>query len=96
VNIWRKVDGAILQGVPLLQRRTRWWELTLECGHVTERHVRYRRLAVPQPKGTRRGRAACLGAGQLRALHPGGAAGNGRNLEYYYLTQVKTSGSLAL
>lgn len=70
MNIWRKVDGALLQGVPLLQRRTRWWELDLECGHKAERHVRYRRLAVPQPKGTRRAAADVLPAPVLVSCAP--------------------------
>ena len=33
-------------------RRARWWSLTLDCGHVTERTVRYRPSSNPQRGGT--------------------------------------------
>lgn len=55
MKIWRKVDAARLRECQgRTWRRTRWWELDLECGHTAERHVRYRRLAAPQSQGTRR------------------------------------------
>jgi hypothetical protein len=60
VNVWRKVSVAELhagrEGLlgPDTACRTRWWLLTLECGHKTERHVRYRRLTPPLRQSTRR------------------------------------------
>jgi hypothetical protein len=56
VNVWRQVVAAVLRSVPGpdTSRRTRWWLLTLECEHKTERPVRYRALTPAQPQGTRR------------------------------------------
>jgi hypothetical protein len=56
VNIWREVAGSELRdGYGFSSsRRTRWWVLTLSCGHRAERHVRYRKLDSPAPQGTRR------------------------------------------
>lgn len=31
--------GSVLG--PDTSRRTRWWEMTLECGHIVERTVKY-------------------------------------------------------
>lgn len=55
-NIWREVSAARLHSAlePATSRRTRWWVLTLTCGHQVERHVRYRKTDPPLPKGTRR------------------------------------------
>lgn len=46
---WRQVTGEARQKSgrgsvlgPDTARRTRWWELPLECGHTEERIVRYR------------------------------------------------------
>ncbi|MCA1844472.1 MAG: hypothetical protein LC792_15040 [Actinobacteria bacterium] len=36
----REGRGSVLG--PDTFRRTRWWELRLECGHLVERTVRYR------------------------------------------------------
>lgn len=36
---WRSGRGSLLG--PETPRRTRWWNLTLECGHTAERTVRY-------------------------------------------------------
>lgn len=33
---------------PDTSRRTRWRELTLECGHVVERIVKYRKIGNPR------------------------------------------------
>jgi len=51
---WRRVTdvrgfyegrGSVLG--PDTSRRTRWWELTLDCGHYAERTVRYQPLQPP-------------------------------------------------
>lgn len=56
---WRKVvrklalragRGSVLG--PSTSRRTRWWELELECGHVVERTVRYSPAKNPKRGGT--------------------------------------------
>ena len=75
MNIWRDVEHATLRSgrgsflEPAARRRTRWWDLTLTCGHRTERHARYRKADPPLPQGTRRSaddvlppvvRVACL------------------------------------
>jgi hypothetical protein len=50
VSAWRGVSAASLRSGrgsflgPDTSRRARWWGLDLECGHKTERTVRYRRL----------------------------------------------------
>ena len=56
---WRKVvkAGHVREGRggllgPDTERRTRWRELTLECGHVVERTVRYKPAERPQVGGT--------------------------------------------
>lgn len=60
MNIWREVVSSELHAGrgsvlgPATGRRTRWWVLTLTCGHKAERHVRYRKADLPAPKGTRR------------------------------------------
>jgi len=57
VNIWRDVTSFELhggRGLRAASRRTRWWVLSLTCGHRAERHVRYRKLDPPRPKGSRR------------------------------------------
>lgn len=47
---WREVAKAVLctgRGSflgPATSRRARWWDLTLECGHVVQRSARYRSL----------------------------------------------------
>jgi hypothetical protein len=80
VNIWRKVKAARLRVGrgsvlgPDTGRRPRWWELDLECGHTAERHVRYRRLAVPQSQGTRRTAGDVLPAPVLVSCAPCTAA----------------------
>ena len=45
---WRSGRGGLLGGDTA--RRTRWWELDLECGHHVQRTVRY----VPKPAGVYR------------------------------------------
>lgn len=35
---------------PDTSRRTRWWELDLECGHRAERTVRYRPIRAPRAR----------------------------------------------
>lgn len=41
----REGRGGLLGGDS--DRRARWWRLTLECGHVEERKVRYRPSGRP-------------------------------------------------
>lgn len=55
MSAWRRVTGEprIRQGRgsvlgPDTSRRTRWWVLTLECGHTAERTVRYRPLPAAE------------------------------------------------
>ena len=43
--------GSVLG--PDTSRRTRWWELTLECGHVVERTVSYDPNTRPAMKHAR-------------------------------------------
>lgn len=65
---WRKVikvsgyfegRGGVLG--PDTSRRTRWWELDLECGHGAERTVRYspRRDGYARQRGGTQHRSAC-------------------------------------
>jgi hypothetical protein len=63
---WRKVTGKpdlhAGRGSVLgkdTARRSRWWDLPLECGHVEQRTVRYKALGpAAQRGGTQRRRAA--------------------------------------
>jgi hypothetical protein len=52
---WRKVTGMPQTRTgrgstlgPDTTRRTRWWELPLECGHTEQRTVRYRPHGDPK------------------------------------------------
>lgn len=66
MNVWRDVTESVLRAGcgsvlgPDTRRRTRWWDLRLECGHHVERHVRYRKLDSPARQGTRRAAADVL------------------------------------
>jgi hypothetical protein len=46
----REGRGSVLG--PDTSRRTRWWDMQLECGHKVERIVRYRPLYPTQRGGT--------------------------------------------
>lgn len=56
---WRKVVKKLGLGSgrgsvmgPDTTRRTRWWNLKLECGHEVERTVKYKPAKHPQRGGT--------------------------------------------
>lgn len=59
-KVWGPCEGRGSVLGPDTSRRTRWWELTLACGHKVERTVRYRPL---QPR-----RARQRGGTQHRSL----------------------------
>jgi len=46
----REGRGSVLG--PDTSRRTRWWEMRLECGHTVERIVHYRPVPNPDRGGT--------------------------------------------
>ena len=62
--IQRSGRGSVLG--PDTSRRTRWWELTLDCGHIVERSVRYKKNG--------RGFPGSRGRKQEDALPPPGHA----------------------
>lgn len=50
--VLRSGRGSVLGGDTT--RRTRWWDMTLDCGHTAERTVRYRAEEGARRGGTQR------------------------------------------
>jgi hypothetical protein len=45
----RVVNASMQEGQSIIRKfPSRWWELTLECGHVVERPVRYKNSHTTQ------------------------------------------------